>query len=62
MWTHRNFAADAQFKPIDGTPNAVKGIILLQLTGTRTLKVEMFPGKTAADISGFTDQALIYER
>ena len=62
MWTHRNFAADAQFKPIDGTPNALKGIILLQLTGTRTLKVEMFPGKTAADISSFTDQALIYER
>lgn len=38
------------------------GVILVQLVGPRLLKVETFPGKTAADVSGFTPAAKLYER
>ena len=44
------------------TGSAVIGTILLQLTGQRTLKVEVFPGKTAGQVSAFGAQAKTYER
>jgi hypothetical protein len=28
----------------------------------RKLKIEVFPGKTAGDVSGFTKSASVYER
>jgi len=34
----------------------------LQLIGPRQLKMEIFPGKTAADVVGFDSGALSYER
>ena len=37
------------------------GTVLFQLTGDR-LKMEIFDGKTADQVTGFTDNALIYER
>ena len=40
----------------------VHGVILLQLIEYRKLKVEIFPKKTANDISGFTDNFKLYER
>lgn len=40
----------------------VKGTVLLQMTGTRTMKMEIFPDKTAADVSGFTSAAKNYNR
>lgn len=40
----------------------VMGVALLQLIDKRKLKVEVFPNKTASQVSGFTDKALIYER
>ena len=44
------------------TSNAVIGTVLLQMTGPRTLKVEVFPGKTAGQVSAFGAQAKTYER
>jgi len=40
----------------------VLGIALVQITGSRTLRCEVFPGKTAAEVSGFTASARIFER
>lgn len=40
----------------------VRGVALLQLVGPRLLKVEVFPGSTAAQVEGFTDAAKLYER
>jgi hypothetical protein len=40
----------------------VVGTVLFQLTDTRALKMEAFPGKTAGQVSGFTTSAKTYER
>lgn len=40
----------------------VQATVLMQLVDTRSLKMETFPGKTAAQVPGFDDQALMYER
>jgi hypothetical protein len=34
--------------------NSVLGTILVPVVGAHQLKVEMFPGKSAAQVSGFT--------
>lgn len=51
-------------KGIKGTTQDqyVKGVALVQMTGNRKLKFQAFPGKTAAQVSGFTADAIIYER
>lgn len=61
-WDRREYVKEVTFKPIDNVPNAVKGVILLQLVELGKLKVELFPGKTADQVSGFTSAALIYGR
>lgn len=38
------------------------GVVLVQMTGTRTLKCEAFPGKSASEVAGFTALAKMYER
>jgi hypothetical protein len=40
----------------------VQGVVLLQLMEPRLLKVEVFPGKAAADVTDFTSAARMYER
>ncbi|MBI4021490.1 MAG: hypothetical protein HY369_04545 [Candidatus Aenigmarchaeota archaeon] len=40
----------------------VQGVILLQLVEDRKLRVEIFPGKKAMEVSGFTASAKMYER
>ena len=40
----------------------VLGVILLQVNPGEKLKVEVFPGKTATEVSDFTSAALSYER
>ena len=40
----------------------VHGVVLFELLAPRNLMVEVFVGKTAAQIEGFTAAALIYER
>lgn len=41
---------------------ALQGVIALQVMDGEKLKVEIFPGKKAAQVSGFTSAAQIYER
>lgn len=36
--------------------------VLVQLTGKRALKVEVFEGKTGSQVSGFTNGAVMYDR
>lgn len=38
------------------------GVVLFELVEDNKLKVEVFPGKTKDQVSGFTSQALKYER
>ena len=38
------------------------GTVLLQLMAPRSLKVEIFPGKTANQVAGFDANAVMYER
>lgn len=40
----------------------VLGVALFQLEENRELKAEFFPGKTAAQVTGFSDQAWLYFR
>jgi len=40
----------------------VLGVALLQMTGTRTLRCEVFPGKIAAEVAAFTAAVKTYER
>lgn len=40
----------------------VVGVLLVQLTAPRLLKVEAFAGKTGSDVTGFDGSALMYER
>lgn len=42
--------------------SGMSGTVLFQLTDKRKLKMEIFPGKSAGEVSGFDDQALSYER
>ena len=39
----------------------VKGVVMVQLTAARTLKLEIFPGKQASEVQGF-DKPVFYER
>ena len=45
-----------------GNQDQVVGVALLQMTGERTLQCETFPGKTLADVAGFTAAVKTYER
>ena len=40
----------------------VQGMLLVQVLDGREIKFEIFPGKTASQVDGFTDNAKIYER
>ena len=40
----------------------VLGVFLVQMLEEQTIKVEIFPGKTASGVTGFTDNAVIYVR
>ena len=36
--------------------------LLVQMVEARKIKVEFFPGKSPAEVNGFTDQAIFYDR
>lgn len=62
-------AAGETGAPMHPTPHLVasnhdnvEGVLLIQLTGPRTMNVEAFPGKTADQVSGFDAAARMYER
>jgi hypothetical protein len=40
----------------------LEGTVLMQLVDQRSLKIEIFPGKLSADVSGFDSGALMYSR
>lgn len=40
----------------------VVGTVLMQLAGARSLEMEIFPGRTAGQVTGFDSGALMYER
>jgi len=42
--------------------DTVKGVVLVQMLDTRSLKFEAFPGKTADQVTAFTSSAVTYER
>lgn len=48
--------------PVTPKSNYAEGILLVQMMDNRLLKVETFPGKTAAQVTGFTSAAQLYER
>jgi hypothetical protein len=52
--------AGRRYEGID--TNCVHGVVLAQVLPNRQLKVEVYPGKTAASVTGFTSGARIYER
>jgi len=58
MWDNSSFAHG--IKAVGSGP--VKATVLVQLTGKRTLKFEVFRGKTADQVSTFDSSAKIYTR
>lgn len=57
-WDTIHFAPNLKAKNED----YVVGVVLLELQSDGKLKVEIFPGKSVDQVSGFTSKALIYER
>jgi len=53
---------DKTGKPFADFQERQLGVMLVELLDKRRLQVEVFPGKKAGDITGFTKAALIYER
>lgn len=49
-------------RPFEGISGAVQGTVLLEVLEGERLRMEIFPGKTAAEAGGFTAAARIYER
>ena len=58
IWDRNSFIKGLKVRNSD----YVQGVILLQLIEDRKLKVEIFPGQTADEVSAFTDDAMMYER
>lgn len=57
-WRGDTFVADAKPR----TDGPLEGVLLVQVQPGEKLKVEKFVGKTAAEVTGFTSAAKIYER
>jgi hypothetical protein len=57
-WDRTTFADDIEAVPID----EVQGVIAVELTDRRELRVEVLPGVTSADFAGFGPETLIYTR
>jgi hypothetical protein len=57
-WDRKSLVKNIKVK----SSSQAHGTILLQLIEKRKLKMEVFPGKTASEVSGFTPKAKIYER
>ncbi|MDO8563984.1 MAG: hypothetical protein Q7R87_03165 [Nanoarchaeota archaeon] len=58
-WNQQKFASGLKAKNTDAQ---IHGTILVQLTETDKIKAEVFPGKSAKEINGFTSNAKIYSR
>jgi len=58
LWDRRSFA---NIKNAFGG-DSVSGTVLVQILENRKIKFESFPGKSASQVNGFTENAKIYER
>ena len=58
-WNGWNFA---KISKAYGHDEQVNGVAMVQMLEDRKIKFETFPGKTASQVSGFTENAKIYER
>lgn len=47
---------------VENNDSRIAGVMLVEMIDKRKIKVETFPGKTADQVSGFTNKAQIYER
>ncbi len=59
QWDGMNTPTDTLIMPTTGT---VQAVALVQLTNANTLKLEIFPGKTASQVAAFTTAVKIYTR
>lgn len=59
IWFGRYYASGVKIRNND---NYVQGTVLVQMLDKRKMKMEIFPGQTADQVSGFTSNAIIYER
>ncbi len=57
-WDNSSFATGIRAKG----SSQVQATVLVQLVGQRSLKFEVFPGKTASQVGSFDDQAVMYDR
>ncbi len=48
--------------PLADPEPGVQGVLLVEVRDGRKLKVEIFPGKIAREVEGFTKAAVTYER
>ena len=58
IWNRRSFA---KISKAFGSNN-VAGTVLVQMIGEGEIKFEAFPGRSASEVTGFTQNAKIYER
>lgn len=58
-WDRTSYVKGLKLVPGEGPS---KGVVLLQLVGPRQLKLEVFAGRTADEVVGFTKAAVMYER
>ena len=57
-WDRKSLIKDLKTKSYE----VVQGVVLVQMIENRRIKFEAFPGKTASQVSKFTQNAKIYER
>jgi hypothetical protein len=57
-----DFIRPSSATPLAGASGVVVGTVLFEVLDGDRLRIEQFPGKTAADVGGFTAAAQIYER
>jgi hypothetical protein len=58
IWDGRQYIAHIRTR----AGSTVEGTVLMQLVGPRSLKVEIFPGRSASQVVGFDSAALLYGR
>ena len=64
--SRRGLGSSSSIRPGDEIASSnmtqIQGIALVQMTGPRTLKCEVFLAKNAAEVTGFSTAAKVYER
>lgn len=58
QWNRMTPHTDIKMRP----QSNAQGVVLVQMEDDRKIKFEAFPGKSAGQVNGFTNSALIYER